>query len=126
MILVNFAHALTAGHLQIIEKLTGQTVTRVINVKTQFDEAQPFAEQARVLVNDIELTPEQWQTERLLINMPSYHYAAALLLAELHGRMGYFPSMLRQRAIEDSTPRQYEVAEILNLQIVRETARQMR
>ena len=48
---------------------------------------------------------------------------AALLLAELHGRMGYFPPVLRLRPIANSTPTQFEIAEILNLQNVREASR---
>ncbi len=48
------------------------------------------------------------------------------LLAELHGRMGYFPAIVRIRPVVDSLPPRYEVAEIINLQNVRETARRFR
>ncbi len=47
-----------------------------------------------------------------------------LLLAELHGRMGYFPSILRLRPVRDSLPPAFEIAEILNLQALRDRARQ--
>ena len=44
------------------------------------------------------------------------------LLAELHGRIGHFPSLIRLRPLAGSTPTTYEVAELLNLQTIREMA----
>jgi hypothetical protein len=46
-----------------------------------------------------------------------------VLLAELHGRCGYFPAAVRLRPVPDSVPPRFEVAEIVNLQAVREKAR---
>lgn len=126
MIVVNFAHVLAPEHLEAVERLTGKAVARVVEVKTHFDESRPFAEQARALVDSVELTSEQWQTQPLLVNLPSYNYAAALILAELHGRAGYFPSAMRLRPVAGSTPSRFEVAEVLNLQAVREQARERR
>jgi hypothetical protein len=40
--------------------------------------------------------------------------------------MGYFPATLRLRPVAETTPPQFEVAEIINLQAVRDRARQMR
>jgi len=57
------------------------------------------------------------------LNLPSLNFIAALLLAELHGRMGYFPPILRLRPAEGSVPPRYAVAEILNLQALRDAAR---
>ena len=98
----------------------------VKEVDTQFDQAKPFDEQAAELVESVGLSSEQWQTERILVNLPSLNTIAALLLAEMHGRMGYFPSVLRLRPVAGSAPPQFEVAEILNLQAVREQARSQR
>jgi hypothetical protein len=123
MILVNFSHPLTATQQAAIETLTQEKITQVIEVKTHFNEAQPYTDQLRALVESIELTSAQWQQERLLINPPSLSAIAALVLAELHGRMGYFPSIVRLRPVAGSMPPQFEVAEILNLHSVREKAR---
>jgi len=49
-----------------------------------------------------------------------------VLLAELHGRCGYFPPCIRLRPAQGPVPPQYEVAEVLNLQAVRDAARQKR
>ncbi|HJQ31667.1 MAG TPA: CRISPR-associated protein Csx15 [Pyrinomonadaceae bacterium] len=126
MLIVNFSHVLTPAHLAAVERLTGRAVSGVVEVKTQFDESRPFAEQAQGLVDAAGLTSERWQTEPLLVCLPSYNYAAAAVLAELHGRAGYFPAALRLRPIAGSTPPQFEVAEILNLQATREEARRRR
>ncbi|MCS6846984.1 MAG: CRISPR-associated protein Csx15, partial [Anaerolineae bacterium] len=74
----------------------------------------------------IGLTPQQWQTERILVNLPSLNFIAACLLAELHGRMGYFPTIVRLRQVKDALPPQFEVAEVINLQAPRDEARVLR
>jgi hypothetical protein len=126
MTILNFTHPLTAAQLAAIEQLTGQTSEQVVDIKMQFDHNQPFAEQARAVVDGIGLSPEQWQTMSLLVNLPSLSAIAALVLAELHGRCGYFPAVLRLRPVPNTTPPQFEPAEIINLQAVREAARQQR
>jgi hypothetical protein len=117
------SHPLTPAHLAAIEQLTGQAVERVIDVKTQFDNEQPFVEQARALVESVRLSAKEWQTMPLLVNVPTLHVIAALVLAELHGRMGYFSAVLRLKPVPNMTPPQFEVAEIQNLPAVRDRAR---
>ena len=126
MVIVNFSHPLTPAQLAAIERLSGETLERVIEVKVQFDHALAFAEQAHASGEVVGLSSEEWQTLPLLINLPSLNVIAALLLAEMHGRAGYFPAVLRLRPVVGTTPPQFEVAEILNLQAAREAARQMR
>jgi len=89
----------------------------------QFDHGALFAEQVRTLADRVGLSPEDWQTTPLLVNPPGYAPATAALLAELHGRMGHFPAVLRLHPVEGSTPTRYEVAEVINLQQIREDAR---
>lgn len=126
MTIVNFSHPLTEAQRAEIGSLTGQNVEHVVDVPTQFDPAQPFAEQGRALVDMAGLSPEQWQGLPVLVNLPSLNVIAALVLAELHGRMGYFPAVLRLRQVAGSTPPQFQVAEILNLQTMRDSARERR
>ena len=54
------------------------------------------------------------------------NYSAAVVLAQVHGRSGYFPPVLRLRPVRDEIPPRFEVAEILNLQVMRERAREKR
>jgi hypothetical protein len=123
MLLLNFAHPLTSDQLDAIARLTDQAVERVIVLPTQFDHQQPFGPQMEALMVQIDLTPVEWQTAPILINPPSLNFITALVLAELHGRMGYFPPIVRLRPMDEALPPRYEVAEILNLQAVRDVAR---
>lgn len=126
MILLNFSHPLTPAQLEQIEAVTGQVVEQVVDLMPQLDHEMPFDSQVGELVDSVGLSSQEWQTRPLLVNPPGYAPAAVVLLAEMHGRMGYFPAMLRLRPIEGSNPPQYEVAEVINLQAVRDQARARR
>ncbi len=75
------------------------------------------------LINGVELSPQEWQIAPIIVNPPSLNFIAALVLAELHGRMGYFAPVIRLRPVAGALPPRYEVAEVLNLQAVRDAAR---
>lgn len=126
MILLNFSHPLTSDHVQQIEVLTGRKVERVIEVHSQVDLQQPLTPQVTALVEQTGLSPAEWQTLPLLVNPPSLNFIAVVLLAELHGRCGYFPAHLRLRPVQGSLPLQYEVTEVLDLQALRDVARRRR
>jgi len=126
MILLNFAHPLTEQQTRQAAQLAGQEMTEVIDLPVQFDGERPFLPQLNGLLDRLPLTAGALQTEPILVNLPSLNFIAALLLAELHGRMGYFPPVLRLRPAPGSLPPRYEVAEILNLQRVRDDARRKR
>lgn len=125
-LIVNFGHPFTDEQLEQISRLTGQCIDDVRDIPCQFDHARPFDEQARAIVESVGLTSEEWQTLPILVNLPALSIVAALVLAELHGRMGYFPTVLRLRPVEGAVPPRFEVVEILNLQQVRDQARQTR
>jgi hypothetical protein len=126
MILLNFTHPLTADQRAAVERLTGQPIHRLIDLPAHFDQTQPFVDQVRALVEAAGLTPEEWQGAPVVVNPPALAAIAVTLLAELHGRMGYFPPAVRLRPVEDALPPRYEVAEIINLQRVRDQARTTR
>ena len=122
MIILNFSHPLTPEHLAQIEALTGQPVERVIEIPTHLDTEAPFGPQVVRLADACGLTPVDWQTKLILVVPPALNFAAVLLIAELHGRMGYFPPCVRIKPVPGVPPR-YTVAEILDLQGQREEAR---
>jgi len=126
MILLNFSHPLTPAQLEEIVRLTGQPVTETVELPVQFENGAPFLPQLQALMERLAVDPACLQTEPVLVNLPSLNFIAALVLAELHGRMGYFPPILRLRPAPGSLPPRYEVAEVLNLQEVRESARRRR
>jgi len=126
MLILNFSHPLTPAQRLQIETLARAKIEEIRAVSVQIDQARPLAEQISALVDAIGLTSEEWQTRPVMINPPGYAPAAFVLLAELHGRIGHFPSLIRLRPVADSTPTAFEVAELLNLQSIRAAARQRR
>ena len=126
MILLNFSHPLTSDHLARIAELAHQPIDAVLSVPVQLDQPQAFVPQVMTLIDRIALTPDQWQTTQILVVPPSLNTIAAIVLAELNGRMGYFPPIVRLQPVEDALPPRYEVAEIINLQSVRDAARKKR
>lgn len=52
--------------------------------------------------------------------LPSLNFIAGLLLAELHGRMGYFPPIVRTRPVAGAVSRHYRMAKLLDLQALSE------
>lgn len=126
MFLLNFSHPLTPPQRARLEELAAQEVTRVIEVKTQIDTQAELAPQVVALADACALSPQEWQSEQILVLPPALNFAAVALMAELHGRMGYFPAMVRTRPIPNALPPQYEIAEIVNLQGMREMARKKR
>jgi hypothetical protein len=126
MILLNFAHPLNPDQLAQIEALTGQPISQTVEIASQVQAQESFPPQISRLVDAAMLTPAQWQNEAILINPPALNFSAVLLVAECHGRMGYFPACVRLKPVPNSLPPRFEVAEILNLQAVREAARQQR
>lgn len=126
MILINFSHPFTPAQTVEIERQAGSPIGRLVHRPAHFDQTKPFGEQARVLVESAELTPEEWQGSPLLLNLPALSVIAGLVLAEVHGLCGYFPTVVRLRPAADVVPPQFEVAELLHLQRVRESAREHR
>lgn len=126
MIVINYSHPLTREQLAQIETLAGLAVEQTVEIRTQFDPDVDFIPQVAKLADAAGLTPDEWQTLPILIVPPSLNFIAITLLAELHGRMGYFPSCVRLRPVAGASPPRFEVAEILPLDAVRRSARQRR
>jgi hypothetical protein len=126
MIVLNFSHPLTFEQTVQIEALTKEKVEQVIEITVQFDNEGPFEPQLQELMTKLPLTSEELQTRPILVNLPSLNTIAALLLAELHGQMGYFPPVIRLRPTVVNMITQFEVIEILNLQALRDGARKGR
>ena len=126
MIILNFSHPLTSEQLTQVETLTGSAISEVRGEMAKLDNALPFGQQVRDVVERVGLSSDEWQTVPLVVNLPGYAPAVGVLLAELHGRMGYFPSIVRVRPVEGAVPRRFEVAEVLDLQAIRDLAREQR
>ena len=122
MLILNYSHPLNAAQLERIEALVGEQ-PMVRDLATHADRARPLAEVARELADAASLSTEEWQTIPLLLNPPALAPLALALIAELHGRSGGFPALINIRPVAESIPTRYEVAELVNLQDLRNKAR---
>jgi len=111
-LILNYTHPITPEqHTQLSSMLSDEIEVR--NIAVQIDHAQPMQVQVAALADAAKLTPTEWQSLPLLINPPGYAPAALALIAELHGRIGHFPALVRMRPVAGTTPTRYEVGEIV-------------
>ena len=125
MLILNFSHPLTSEQRAQIEALAHASIEEVRTIPVQINQAESLEAQITTIVDAAGLSSEEWQTLPLLINPPGYAPAAFVLLAELHGRIGHFPTVIRLRP-KPGPVTSYEVTELLNLQTIREEARKRR
>lgn len=125
-IIVNFSHPISEELCQQICSKTNLYIAEVVEppkIPVNFDEEKEFEQQVREVVDKIGLTIDEWQELYILVNVPGFAPITAALIAEMHGRMGHFPKVLRLKRSQDNSNR-YEFAEIIELQRVRDFARQ--
>jgi len=126
MLILNFSHPFTDEQRVQTAELAGSAIDEIRIVRVQIDQESALEPQIRAIVDSVGLTSEEWQTQRLLINPPGYAPAAFVLLAELHGRIGHFPTLIRLRPRPGGAVTTFEVAELLNLQTIRDESRKQR
>ncbi|NWJ97169.1 MAG: hypothetical protein HXX20_15400 [Chloroflexi bacterium] len=126
MRLLNFSHPLTNSQISQVENLTQLKIETVRDVRVQFDITQEFVPQVVKMVEELAISSEEWQTEAWLLVLPSLNYISTILLAELHGRIGRFPTIIRLRPGANTLVNSFEVAEIISLDGVRNAARTRR
>jgi len=125
MLILNFTHPLTTEQCAQIEVLAHETIAEVRTIAVQIDQVEALEPQINRIIDEAGLSCEEWQTRPILINPPGYAPAAFVVLAEVHGRIGHFPTLVRLRPRHGAVTT-YEVAELLNLQTIRETSRERR
>ena len=126
MILLNFSHPLSEEQVQQVEEATDRPLEQIVERQVHCDAGQPLAPQVVALADSAGLTAAEWQTAEIMVLPPALNFIAGALLAELHGRMGYFPPLARTRPVAGSMPPRFEIAEIVNLQAIRDDARRRR
>ena len=126
MIVLNLSgHPLTLQQQETIQSQKGQTMTHLFEPWFHFDTKRPFVPQIQQLVSNISLSNLDWHQHQILLIPPGLAPATAVLLAHLHGRLGYFPELVHIRS-NHQAKEPYEVGEIILLQQVRDEARQQR
>jgi transcriptional regulator with XRE-family HTH domain len=97
IIVLNFAHPLTAQQQAQIEELSNTKIENIITISTLINEEEPLEPQIASLIEAVDQSTHDWYKRDILINPPGYAPAAILLLAEIHGRIGHFPTLIRMR-----------------------------
>jgi hypothetical protein len=123
MIILNSTHPLTPEHVAQVKALMGYKANQAIDFPVQFENQRPFPPQLEHLMAQTPQITAALQTESILVKLPSLKDIAALVPVDLHGRIGHFLPILRMRPVVDSMPSHFEVAEIISLQVVGDTAR---
>jgi hypothetical protein len=125
VILLNDAHPFTLALLRAITIRLGAP-PEVRAVARHVDRSRPLAEVAYELAEAAGLAADAWQTTPLALNPPAVAPVALALVAELHGRCGYVLPIVHLRPVAGSLPPRYEVAELADLQAMRDQARARR
>lgn len=122
-LVVNFYHLLKPDQIKDMQRMQQWPSIEVIDARLgTVPEKKNFTRYLLNHIESIDLTAEEWQTACLAVIPAGYAPAWSIILAELHGRLGYFPDIVRFRPSE-SGPENYEVAEIVALREIRNKAR---
>lgn len=126
MIILNFSHDIHPAEYPRIAAALGvqSEALEVRRVPTQLQEDQPFEDQVERLLAGLGWSPEQWETTAFAVALPGFSPITAVLLPMLHALSGHFPLILRFRQTGSSADRRFELAEVIDLQAVRNRARQ--
>ncbi len=125
---LNFSgHPVPQGQQQAIKTRMGWPKLEVIDVAMgTVAEDESFLKNALRKVDGIDLLPNEWQTTPLVVIPSGYSPLWSALLAEIHGRLGHFPDVVRLRRTPQGERETFEVAEILDLRDIRHLARTKR
>lgn len=125
MILLNFSHPVSAEILAELARIAGGQL-ELVDIPTHLDLSSPIGPQVAALADSVGLSRSDWQGKDIVVELPSHASIAGVLLAELHGRMGHFPTLLRRRPQDGPLGSHFVFAEAVNLDLVRTRARQQR
>lgn len=102
-VFVNFGHPLNANAKSDLIEAVGSEM-EIITVKAQFDMTAPLGGQIEALIGGVGLSPDEWQTRKIVVGLPGMALAAALVAAQLSGRMGYLPTVVALKMQTGMTP----------------------
>jgi hypothetical protein len=124
MKIINFSHPITQEQVAQIASLLNITPDQiqVITVPVNLDLEAELAPQIANLVDNVGLTGLEWQTIPFVVNLPGLSVAAAMIIAEIGGRAGYLPHVIR--LVREGVG--WSVKEVIDLQSIRNTARRAR
>lgn len=128
MKLINFSHSITPAHLEQLRQLYNLDIAPadVIEKRAQFDLSQPLGAQAATLLDEVGIAIGEWENESPLFALPAHADIAAAVLAEIEGRSGNLPAIVRRAPVPDAAVPTFTIVEVLNLLSLRNAARARR
>jgi hypothetical protein len=123
MILLNFSTTFKSIQLAQAEILLHEPIDRVVNFPCQVDSDTEILPQFNKLMAKLPLNDAELKREPLVVVLPAQNYLAVLVIAYLHGRMGYFPQVIRTRLKATGLLPLHEAAELLDPQAVDDVAK---
>jgi hypothetical protein len=121
VLLLNFGHPLGQDNREKIIQICDDEIEEKY-ISSQHDQTKPVLEVARELVNAAGLSARDWKNASIVLIPPGLPQIAMAILAEIHGRHGGFPKIVNIRPTQ-TKPTRYDVAEIVDLQKLRNEAR---
>lgn len=118
MILINFGAPFKPLQISQAEAFLYEPITRVVDLRFDVDFDQEMLQQFKKTMGRLKLTHADLTAEPVVVNLPQDNFLAAMALAELHARMGYFPPIIRTRLRASGILPYYEVAEVIDLQAI--------
>jgi hypothetical protein len=123
MILLNFSTPFRSVQLAQAETLLHEPIDRVVNFLCQVDSDMEILPQFYPLMAKLPLNDAELISEPVVVVLPAQNYLAVLVMAYLHGRMGYFPPVIRTRLKTLGLLPLHEAAELLDPQAVEDAAK---
>lgn len=120
VLILNFSHPITDAQKGEIAKLVGVELTGIefregLSRQYAYATADQLVAAVREQVNAAKVSASDWQSTRVFVNLPALSAGAMIALAEMHGRMGYFPSALRIEKVGDA----FSFTEVIDLDALR-------
>jgi hypothetical protein len=127
-LIINFSgHPVLPGQQKDIGQMMHWPTPEIINVSLgNVAEDHNFVSTIEKAVEKVALSPEEWQSTPIVVIAAGYSAVWSVVLAELHGRLGYFPDVVRLRPASTVSNEKFEVAEIMNLREIRHNSRDKR
>lgn len=124
MTILNLAAPLSTNDVSTIAALCGRKARRVIDLALAFSETDPLAPQVRSLLDSLGFSSSEWQSQSVVVNLPDDPVAATLLIADIAGRRGRTPSVIRWK--RGGNGQRVEPLEVISLHEIRKEARHQR
>jgi hypothetical protein len=115
MLLLNFGSKIGQIEIEQINALSHDKITEWVYLPVDPYNQAPFQQQLSGLYKKAKLTNEDFMKQTLVLNLPASALNAAIILADIHGRTGKFPLVIRLRPAMFGIRVRSDVVDLLDL-----------